>query len=92
MYSADSLSPPRIALHETPEETISEDKDPLMTDREYHTATVTLNGRITASDWYQDVRHLEFHCDDDISYVSTLLVVSNFSLNLHSAMSLEMSP
>ncbi|PSR76808.1 hypothetical protein PHLCEN_2v8189 [Hermanssonia centrifuga] len=34
----------------------------------YHTATIVCNKRITAEDWYQDVRHLEFDFQDDIQY------------------------
>ncbi|THH17031.1 hypothetical protein EW146_g3703 [Bondarzewia mesenterica] len=49
----DSLPPPRVVLHEATGETISTDNDP---------------DRITARDWYQDVRHIELYCNDDISY------------------------
>ncbi|KAJ7178852.1 hypothetical protein C8R43DRAFT_472390 [Mycena crocata] len=33
-----------------------------------HSATVKSNTRITAGDWYQDVRHLEFEFDHEIQY------------------------
>lgn len=29
-------------------------------------ATVTVNTRTTAQDWFQDVRHLEFQLDEDV--------------------------
>ncbi|KAJ7352489.1 riboflavin synthase domain-like protein [Mycena albidolilacea] len=34
----------------------------------FYSATVKCNNRITAGDWYQDVRHFEFDFDDDIRY------------------------
>jgi sulfite reductase alpha subunit-like flavoprotein len=39
---------------------------PIESDPRYHTATVLCNRRITAGDWYQDVRHIEFSFQDDI--------------------------
>lgn len=44
--------------------------DPLTEDPDYHNATLKSNTRITASDWFQDVRHLEFTFDEDIQCVS----------------------
>jgi hypothetical protein len=35
----------------------------------FHHATVKCNTRITAEDWYQDVRHLEFAFDEEIQHV-----------------------
>ena len=37
----------------------------------YITATLTRNDRISALDWYQDVRHLEFSFDHEIRYVGS---------------------
>ncbi|KAJ7183107.1 riboflavin synthase domain-like protein [Mycena filopes] len=34
----------------------------------FYTSTVRCNTRITAGDWYQDVRHLEFDFEEDIQY------------------------
>ncbi|KAJ7220021.1 hypothetical protein GGX14DRAFT_432806 [Mycena pura] len=34
----------------------------------FHLTTLRCNTRITAEDWYQDVRHLEFDFDEDIQY------------------------
>ncbi len=64
--SPDSLPPPRISISDASAGAQLTWKDPLVVDREYHLATVTCNKRITAEDWYQDVRHFEFAFDDDI--------------------------
>ncbi|OJT11116.1 NADPH-dependent diflavin oxidoreductase 1 [Trametes pubescens] len=66
--SPDSLPPPRISISDASAGAQLTRKDPLVVDREYHLATVTCNKRITAEDWYQDVRHFEFAFDDDIQY------------------------
>ena len=43
--------------------------DPLAADDDrYHTFELVKNERITADDWYQDVRHFEFQCQDDLAY------------------------
>ena len=42
--------------------------DPLLLDKQYHTATVQCNRRMTSSDWYQDVRQMEFTFRDEIGY------------------------
>ncbi|EKM52756.1 uncharacterized protein PHACADRAFT_164681 [Phanerochaete carnosa HHB-10118-sp] len=34
----------------------------------YYTATVSRNTRITASEWYQDVRHFDLDFDEDLEY------------------------
>ncbi|KAJ7454826.1 riboflavin synthase domain-like protein [Mycena latifolia] len=36
--------------------------------RDFHLARVKCNTRITAEDWYQDVRHLEFDFEDEIRF------------------------
>ncbi len=64
------IPPPRISLQKaTPDDTTASGVriDPLSQDDSYFLATLTKNERITAADWYQDVRHLEFDFDDDIS-------------------------
>jgi sulfite reductase alpha subunit-like flavoprotein len=35
-----------------------------------HIATVRCNQRITAQDWYQDVRHIEFSFNEELTYTS----------------------
>ena len=40
--------------------------DPLSLDKQYHTATVRCNRRMTSFDWYQDVRQIEFTFHDEI--------------------------
>ncbi len=46
-----------------------ESLDPLVQDAVYHHATLKCNKRITAEDWYQDVRHFQFSFEEDIQYV-----------------------
>ena len=64
--SLDSLPPPRVAVTNAQAGAEITRKDPLVTDREYHTAKLTCNRRLTARDWYQDVRHFEFELDDNV--------------------------
>ncbi|TFK69170.1 riboflavin synthase domain-like protein [Pluteus cervinus] len=67
----EKIPPPRISLQKTtPGEATTSDTrvDPLSQDDSYFLATLTKNERITAADWYQHVRHLEFDFDEDISY------------------------
>ncbi|KAF9463400.1 hypothetical protein BDZ94DRAFT_1164084 [Collybia nuda] len=68
IISSDEIPPPRVSLEETTHAALKECKDPLDEDKTFHTATVKQNKRITADDWYQDVRHLEFDFDDDILF------------------------
>ncbi|KAI0920248.1 hypothetical protein AcV5_010040 [Taiwanofungus camphoratus] len=59
-----TLPPPRVSITNT-------GKAPpymFIQDSDCHIATVLCNRRITAEDWYQDVRHFEFEFDDDIRY------------------------
>lgn len=58
--------PPRI----TTRDVLSEEKPitPFDTDQIYFDVTVRCNRRITAEDWFQDVRHFELVSDRDISY------------------------
>ncbi|KAI0746992.1 riboflavin synthase domain-like protein [Daedaleopsis nitida] len=64
----DDLPPPRVSILDGKPGTQLTRKDPLVTDREYHTATLTCNRRTTATDWYQDVRHFEFRLDETVEY------------------------
>ena len=57
------------ASPEWSEETI----DPLVPVQNYCRAVVKCNKRITAEDWYQDVRHLEFTFSDGIWYEPRLI-------------------
>lgn len=41
--------------------------------RDYHKVKVLKNVRITAQDWWQDVRHFEFGSEDELRYVSSHL-------------------
>ncbi|KAG2005800.1 NADPH-ferrihemoprotein reductase [Coprinopsis cinerea AmutBmut pab1-1] len=59
------LPPPRVALESAQDATTT---DPVREDTRYHDAVVKTNTRITAEDWYQDVRHIEFEFEDDIRY------------------------
>lgn len=63
---ANALPSPRVSLKATSQTTLDLSADPLKSDALYHTATVKANNRITAADWYQDVRHFEFDFSDDI--------------------------
>lgn len=63
---ADDLPPSRVLLGDASEYIFKKCDDPLETAHNYHTATVKCNRRITAKDWYQDVRHFEFEFVDDI--------------------------
>ncbi|KDR73969.1 hypothetical protein GALMADRAFT_250695 [Galerina marginata CBS 339.88] len=65
--SANTLSPARVSLTAT-SQSAPELSDPLKSDLQYHAAVVKTNDRITAADWYQDVRHLEFDLEDNIQY------------------------
>ncbi|OBZ74519.1 NADPH-dependent diflavin oxidoreductase 1 [Grifola frondosa] len=64
----DSLPPARVSIRDADGAAVDEYPDPLLKDLQYHTGTVSCNRRITAEDWYQDVRHFEFEFDEDILY------------------------
>ena len=57
--------------------TNSSTPDPLSLDKQYHTAKLRCNRRITSPDWYQDVRHIEFSFEDEIR--CDLSLRSNYS-------------
>lgn len=65
---ADRLPPPRVSMNESTADALQKCVDPLEHDRTFRVATVKSNKRITANDWYQDVRHFEFQFGDHIHY------------------------
>ena len=67
----ETIPEPRIKVIEgpaTPSRVVIADED------DSYTATVTANTRITAKDWYQDVRHLELDFDEDLQYVYWFII------------------
>lgn len=62
----DSLPPPRVSIEEASPGALLETVDSLETDPSYYSVTLSCNTRITAEDWYQDVRHLEFDFEEDV--------------------------
>ena len=64
--------PPRVKTVAVPAET--ECTDPLDVDKKYWDVTVKCNRRITAEDWFQDVRHFEFLSERDLEWVNVLSV------------------
>ncbi|KAL1738197.1 hypothetical protein HDZ31DRAFT_5489, partial [Schizophyllum fasciatum] len=56
---SDSLPPPRVTLKPADDTNVSL-PDPLTTHPDYFDATLAVNRRITAEDWWQDVRHFEY--------------------------------
>ena len=67
--SIDDLPPPRVSIHDADKSAEVTRKDPLVADRQYHNAVLACNRRITAADWYQDVRHFDFQLDENVEYV-----------------------
>jgi hypothetical protein len=65
--SVEDLPTPRVTLLSASSEELRNEPDPLIGDEACHTFELVRNERITADDWYQDVRHFEFRCKDDIS-------------------------
>jgi hypothetical protein len=66
---ADALPAPRVSILDAPPSHAPESADsesPPLEATVYHTARLKSSTRITPSDWFQDVRHLEFEFDDDI--------------------------
>jgi len=59
---------PRVTLLSATSEELQDEPDPLLGDDRYHTFELTRNERISADDWYQDVRHFEFRCQNVIAY------------------------
>ncbi|KAH0834168.1 hypothetical protein J3R83DRAFT_11474 [Lanmaoa asiatica] len=65
--------PPRVKTVTLPRETKC--TDPLDADQKYWDVTVQCNRRITADDWFQDVRHLEFLSERDLDYLPGDVVI-----------------
>ena len=66
----DGKPPPRVAITElNGTNGVVPDKSEAVTKSGYQACTVSQNVRITSQDWYQDVRHLEFDFDHDITLV-----------------------
>lgn len=63
---ADSLPPPRMAISNVHSTDVGSRDGASARDDDIRMATVLCNRRITAEDWYQDVRHFEFDFNDDI--------------------------
>lgn len=63
--SGDVVPPPRVIIRNEPAYNDEQVTDPLDEDEKYHTVTVKKNVRITAADWYQDVRHIELDLGDE---------------------------
>ena len=68
-HSTSSIPPSRVTLVRSDAES---SVDPLLYDEKYCLGKVKCNERITASDWYQDVRHLEFEFDEEIQLSFTI--------------------
>lgn len=66
---AEELPTPRVALLPANSEELQSTPDPLVFNDRYYIFELVKNERITADDWYQDVRHFEFQCQDDLTYV-----------------------
>lgn len=68
--TSDSLPSPRVNIASTSESRLdNQSSNDISTQQtESCTATVKCNRRITASDWYQDVRHIEFDLEANIAY------------------------
>ncbi|KAI0798150.1 riboflavin synthase domain-like protein [Abortiporus biennis] len=64
----DSRPPARVKLAEVDKAKLSSVADPLAADEHYHIGTIVRNDRLTAPDWFQDVRHIEFDFDEKIQY------------------------
>ncbi|KAH9837670.1 riboflavin synthase domain-like protein [Rhodofomes roseus] len=68
VQTADSLPLPRVSILDADASTPAPCRTPLDDDPQHYTATVSCNRRITAEDWYQDVRHFELDFDEDVRY------------------------
>jgi len=67
---ANVIPPPRVVLEPASQATHDTSQDPLKVDLQYHRGVVKTNERITAADWYQDVRRLEFEFEDNVQCVT----------------------
>ena len=64
IISLDKVPPPRVSLKDMAESVW--DSSYTTTEATSHKAVVKVNDRITAQDWFQDVRHIELDFEDDI--------------------------
>jgi sulfite reductase alpha subunit-like flavoprotein len=65
--SVEKCPPPRVLLKDMAHTTWdSSYSDSEKTEVTSHKAVVKVNDRITAQDWFQDVRHIELDFGDDI--------------------------
>lgn len=71
-HSTSSIPPSRVTLVRSDAVANKSSMDSLLCDEKYYLGKVKRNERITASDWYQDVRHLEFEFDEDIRLSITI--------------------
>ncbi|KAF7330350.1 NADPH-dependent diflavin oxidoreductase 1 [Mycena venus] len=62
---AAAIPSPRVSMVEDPSFTTPSSS---AAEPGFYSATVKCNNRITAEDWYQDVRHFEFAFDDEIRH------------------------
>ncbi len=69
LLPAEGLPTPRVTVLPATREDLLNECDPFLSDSRYHMFELTINERITADDWYQEVRHLVFRCIDDLAYV-----------------------
>ncbi|TFK47130.1 riboflavin synthase domain-like protein [Heliocybe sulcata] len=60
------IPPPRATF--VPASPISGSSDPRLSNPRYHQATLRVNKRVTAEDWWQDVRHFEFEFEREVHY------------------------
>ncbi|KAF9476913.1 riboflavin synthase domain-like protein [Pholiota conissans] len=65
---ANDVPSPRVSLASTSQAMLDGLQDPLKADLQYHQGVVKVNTRITADDWYQDVRHLELEFEYNVQY------------------------
>ncbi|CCL99816.1 uncharacterized protein FIBRA_01840 [Fibroporia radiculosa] len=65
---AGDLPPPRVEITNLDFTGMDSFREPIEINTRYHKARMTCNSRITADDWYQDVRHFEFEFSENISY------------------------
>lgn len=68
LLPAEELPTPHVTILPATREDLQNERDSLLGDDRYHTFELTTNERITADDWYQEVRHLVFRCGDDLAY------------------------
>ncbi|KAJ6612272.1 hypothetical protein B0H10DRAFT_2053037 [Mycena sp. CBHHK59/15] len=67
---ADRIPPARASIENLAQKARApgDNSPPVELNADFYHAIVKCNTRITADDWYQDVRHLEFDFEDEIRY------------------------